>query len=102
MAQDDNPFDKSLTRLPMLVRAESVERAEIVLKGIVKVDLLAFADVDQVPVDDVGELFVEDGAHRFAAEIGARVRRRLDEEVAFGQAGQPLLDERRAGQTGQK
>jgi len=33
----------------------------------------------------------EDGAHRFAAETGAGVGRRLDEEVTLGQAGQPLL-----------
>ena len=62
----------------MVRYTETIESSGVVLEGVVEVNLFALADVDQVPVDDVGELFVEDGAHGLTAEIRARIRRRLD------------------------
>jgi len=101
-AQVQDNSNYSRTDLTMLPTTEMVQGSGIVLERIVEVDLFAFADVDEVPVDDVGEFFMEDGAHGFAAEIGAGVGGGLKEEVAPGESGQALLKERSAGQAGQK
>ena len=70
----------------MLRQAKAAQRFEIVHERVIEMDLLPLADINEIPIDDIGQLFMQDRPHRFAAKIGPRVGRRLQKEVALGQA----------------